>query len=109
MTSSVAWRWRHPAWAPGSWNYQTERPIDPDPQLIIEPLCAAPQFEVQSDYAELLEILDEEGREGHGCCEVAAKAIRSLSVAPAAPKPPCEDYCGNRGCEIFGCALSSPV
>jgi hypothetical protein len=32
-------------------------------------------------------------------------AFRDL--AQQVPQPPCEDYCGNRGCEIFGCALSS--
>jgi len=38
----VAWRWRHPNWTEGSWNYQTAPLINADADLQVEPFYASP-------------------------------------------------------------------
>ncbi len=38
---------------------------------------------------------------------IDALGLACSGVAQEEPRPPCEDYCGNRGCELFGCALTS--
>jgi hypothetical protein len=68
----------------------------------------APQGRVDAATAELLEILDEEGRDGHGACKVAAETIRALLAEHPRCDAECRDADLPTAADVLGIIPASP-